>query len=114
MSKARGPIVENIRQVLRQFVEYEHKEAKTVYAQRSVDRDALQFFLHLPIMVEIEVSGVLSRSIQKHSEAQKLVDEILRILNNKKSDLNRISREMTAGGFVFPGYEPDTVMEFSL
>lgn len=114
MAIPRIDVVEQIRQVLRQYVDYHRNESSNIYANRPPDRDSYQFHLHLPIMVELEISGMLTHSIQNSTEAQKLVDQIIRILDNKREDLNRVSRDLSSGDFVFPGYELDTVMEFSL
>ena len=107
-------LIESIRQVLRQYVDYYQKESNKIYANRPVDRDSYVFHLHVPVMVEFEISGMMTRSIKGPNEAQKLVDEVVRIIDTKKSDLDLASRQMAKGNHPFPTVEPDTEMEFSL
>ena len=114
MATTQTDVIERIRQVLRQYVDYNLGEANRIYGNRRVNKDAYVFHLHVPIMVEFEVSGMMTRSIRDHVHAQKLVDEILRIIDSKKSDLDQASRQMAKGNQPFPDSMPDTKMEFSL
>jgi len=107
-------LIEQIRQVLRNYVDYYQKESSKIYAMRPPDRDSYVFHLHVPVMVEFEVSGMLTHAIKDSKEAQKLVDEIVRTIDKKKSDLDLASRQMAKSNYPFPDSEPDTEMEFSL
>ena len=107
-------LIEQIRQVLRNYVDYYQKESSKIYAMRPPDRDSYVFHLHVPVMVEFEVSGMMTHSVKDSLEAQKLVDEIVKIIDVQRSDLNLAARKMAKGNHPFPTVEPDTKMEFSL
>lgn len=95
-------------------MDYHHKEATNIYANRPVDKDSYLFHLFLPIMVEFEISGTMLRTLQDGNDTSKLINAIVASLDAKKSDLNQLSQDMSSRSFVFPDIEGNTVMEFSL
>jgi hypothetical protein len=86
-------------------------EAKNIYHQRPPHKDSHQFYLHVPVLVQVEISGVLLRTMEGQ-HYQKFVDTLVDNIDKQRSELTRIAETMGTGEYPYPTNR-DTVMEFS-